>query len=349
MKKDSKKKLHHQSGAEITIDEFLEELHNRGHTVYSINSNESDLLHMQKYDDVIKNTTTVICAPFRKVFFSSRDNFEIRALKLVHEFCPDVIISQLNFLRPLVHYCISKKKPLLYLIHGVHTSGLNSDNDIECLGNPVVKGIICMSQFIHDAIHPSLSDKTKVIYPRIPSSRFITKKLHRRDIVFFNPIQSKGIDIVLKLAKEFNNERFVIKRTWGEVHPSIKNEINIRQNIILEKTESEFSKIYSNCKLLLMPSQKHEELGRGIVEACLNSIPVLASNNGGIPEVATLSDFLVDDYESYVSWRMALKKMFIPQNYTINCLQALENGRLFENRYLENTFSGYIENDLLNT
>lgn len=49
----------------------------------------------------------------------------------------------------------------------------------------MVKGIICMSQFIHDAIHPSLSDKTKVIYPRIPSSRFITKKLHRGDIVFF--------------------------------------------------------------------------------------------------------------------------------------------------------------------
>lgn len=99
----------------------------------------------------------------------------------------------------------------------------------------------------------------------------------------------------------------------SEVHPSIKNEINIRQNIILEKMESEFSKIYSNCKLLLMSSQKHEGLGRGIVEACLNSIPVLASNNGGIPEVATLSDFLVDDYESYVSWRMALKKCLFPK------------------------------------
>lgn len=57
----------------------------------------------------------------------------------------------------------------------------------------MVKGIICMYQFIHDAIHPSLSDKTKVIYPRIPSSRFITKKLHRGDIVFLIQYSPKGL------------------------------------------------------------------------------------------------------------------------------------------------------------
>ena len=39
---------YHQSGAEITIDEFLEELFNKGYIVYSINSNEGALLRMRK-------------------------------------------------------------------------------------------------------------------------------------------------------------------------------------------------------------------------------------------------------------------------------------------------------------
>ena len=32
-------------------------------------------------------------------------------------------------------------------------------------------------------------------------------------------------------------------------------------------------------------------------------------------EMATLSDFLVDDYESYVSWGMALKNAYSPKLY----------------------------------
>ena len=129
---------YHQSGAEITIDEFLEELFNKGYIVYSINSNEGALLRMQKYDEVKKNGMTIIHDPFCKVFYNSKDNFEERALNLISEINPDLIISQLNFLRPLARYCTIADKPLLYLIHGVHASGLNSDNDIECLRSPAV-------------------------------------------------------------------------------------------------------------------------------------------------------------------------------------------------------------------
>lgn len=213
---------YHQSGAEITIDEFLEELFNKGYIVYSINSNEGALLRMQKYDEVKKNGMTIIHDPFCKVFYNSKDNFEERALNLISEINPDLIISQLNFLRPLARYCTIADKPLLYLIHGVHASGLNSDNDIECLRSPAVKGIVCMSQFLLDSIHPTLNYKAKVIYPHVPSKRFKTQSLNRRDIMFFNPIKSKGIDIVLQLSKDFQHEKFVIKETWGMLCHALK-------------------------------------------------------------------------------------------------------------------------------
>ena len=300
---------YHQSGAEITIDEFLEELFNKGYIVYSINSNEGALLRMQKYDEVKKNGMTIIHDPFCKVFYNSKDNFEERALNLISEINPDLIISQLNFLRPLARYCTIADKPLLYLIHGVHASGLNSDNDIECLRSPAVKGIVCMSQFLLDSIHPTLNYKAKVIYPRVPSKRFKTQSLNRRDIMFFNPIKSKGIDIVLQLSKDFQHEKFVIKETWGNALPCTQKEIEARHNVTIEKIESDFSKIYCNCKLLLLPSQEAEGLGRGSVEASLNSVPILASNNGGIPEAVKINDFLIFDYSNYASWRNALEKL----------------------------------------
>lgn len=68
---------YHQSGAEITIDEFLEELFNKGYIVYSINSNEGALLRMQKYDEVKKNGMTIIHDPFCKVFYNSKLSFEL--------------------------------------------------------------------------------------------------------------------------------------------------------------------------------------------------------------------------------------------------------------------------------
>ena len=88
--------------------------------VYSINSNEGALLRMQKYDEVKKNGMTIIHDPFCKVFYNSKDNFEERALNLISEINPDLIISQLNFLRPLA----SKR----YCLHVTISSGFNTSN-----------------------------------------------------------------------------------------------------------------------------------------------------------------------------------------------------------------------------
>lgn len=159
-------------------------------------------------------------------------------------------------------------------------------------------------------------------------------------------IKSKGIDIVLQLSKDFQHEKFVIKETWGNALPCTQKEIEARHNVTIEKIESDFSKIYCNCKLLLLPSQEAEGLGRGSVEASLNSVPILASNNGGIPEAVKINDFLIFDYSNYASWRNALEKLFDPTIFAIHCQKALENAIAYERRYLNNSFSEYIDSIL---
>ena len=127
---------------------------------------------------------------------------------------------------------------------------------------------------------------------------------------------------------------------------AVKKEIEARHNVTIEKIESDFSKIYCNCKLLLLPSQEAEGLGRGSVEASLNSVPILASNNGGIPEAVKINDFLIFDYSNYASWRNALEKLFDPTIFAIHCQKALETAIAYERRYLNNSFSEYIDSIL---
>lgn len=154
------------------------------------------------------------------------------------------------------------------------------------------------------------------------------------------------LNIVLQLSKDFQHEKFVIKETWGNALPCTQKEIEARHNVTIEKIESDFSKIYCNCKLLLLPSQEAEGLGRGSVEASLNSVPILASNNGGIPEAVKINDFLIFDYSNYASWRNALEKLFDPTIFAIHCQKALENAIAYERRYLNNSFSEYIDSIL---
>ena len=335
---------YHQSGAEITIDEFLEELSENGHLVYSVICNEIPLLRMGEFNRVIQDGYDQVDYPYLKIFLNSKDNFQSKAIHIINEIRPDVIISQLNFLKPLYEYCESRNIPLFYLIHGIHqTGGMHSDGELAILKSQVVKGIICMSNFIKKSLQSNLKEKAVVIYPRIPYSRYKAKKLFRDRILFFNPIKSKGIDIVLQLAKMFPDEMFEIKETWKHSTICASERALLGKNVVIGKIECSNSDIYKHCKLLLIPSQEVEGYGRGIIEANINKIPIIASNIGGIPEAAGVKQYLIDDYRSLEAWQYWLEKILRANVYSKKCVDALNNSLLASERYSKRTFSGYIE------
>ena len=334
---------YHQSGAEITIDEFLEELSENGHLVYSIICNETPLLRMGEFNRVIQDGYDQIDYPYLKIFFNSKDNFQNKAMQIINEIQPDVIISQLNFLKPLSEYCELRNIPLFYLMHGIHRTGMHSDGELTILQNRAVKGIICMSNFIKDSLHSSLKEKAVVIYPRIPYARYKAEKMFRDRILFFNPIKSKGIDIVLQLAKMFPDETFEIKETWEHNSICASEKALIGENVVIGKIECSCSAIYEHCKLLLVPSQEVEGFGRGIIEANINGIPIIASNIGGIPEAAGVKQYLIDDYSSLETWKYMLEEILRSNVYNEKCVDALDNSLSASVRYSERSFSAYIE------
>ena len=336
----------HQSGAEITIDEFLEELSEAGHSVSSIICNEIPLLRMGEVRKVVQNGYSRIKSPYCKLFFNSKDNFQEKAIDIIHQIRPDVIISQLNFLKPLYEYCVQQNIPLFYLIHGISSTGIHSDNEINILQSQTVKGIVCVSNFVRESLHPSLKEKVVVIYPRIPELRYKARELYRDKILFFNPIKSKGIEIISHLAKVFSNEIFEVKETWGNNIIRSTDKRIFPSNVIINKIEYRFSDIYNHCKLLLIPSQIEEGYGRGIIEANINSLPVIASNIGGIPEAAGDKQYLIDDYSNPEAWIYMLEKLLNSTMYYQKCLDALDNSKRVSMRYNEHSFLDYIKQAL---
>lgn len=85
-----------------------------------------------------------------------------------------------------------------------------------------------------------------------------------------------------------------------------------------------------------------EKMGLVSDELVLTSL----SSTQDVPEAVKINDFLIFDYSNYASWRNALEKLFDPTIFAIHCQKALENAIAYERRYLNNSFSEYIDSIL---
>ena len=123
-----------------------------------------------------------------------------------------------------------------------------------------------------------------VIPPYIDSNQYINPAVDlssRRKVLFINPLRAKGASLLFKIARHRPDYRFVILES-REV-PEKWKEICFEQSQICGNIEwlapgADISEIYSESRLLLLPRLNPEGFARIIVEAQLNSIPVLASD-----------------------------------------------------------------------
>ena len=80
----------------------------------------------------------------------------------------------------------------------------------------------------------------------------------------------------------------------------------------------------------ILPSQIGEGFGRGIIEFNINSIPVIASNVGGIPEAMGNLQLLVDEFDNANEWIIAINKLLNAGMYDYYKKIAKENSMRFK-------------------
>lgn len=235
---------------------------------------------------------------------------------MLEKFKPDFIFSQLNYLEELSRYCEEYKEcKIVYFMHSNLAVGKNSNSQLDILLSNKVLKIICVSKYILNNLPIELQKKSEVIYPIINENNYISEIKNKKYIVFFNPISIKGINIVISLSKIFRNEKFIIYETWGHISESYKTIIKENENIEIRNKTNNFKEIFEDAKIYLLPSQCNEGFGRGIIEANINNIPVLASDIGGIREASGENQLLVHDYWQINEWKEKLKYLLDAENY----------------------------------
>lgn len=157
-----------------------------------------------------------------------------------------------------------------------------------------VDALVVNSQFLFDYVRQWIDIKVIPLYlpaygkPPFPNlgnfeSGFVT---------LVNPCQFKGISIFLELAKKLPDFKFAAVPTWGTTSEDIKS-IQELPNIRLLEPSSNFDRILSQTRILLLPSLWLENIPLTIIEAMLRGIPVISSNVGGIPEINLETGFLI--------------------------------------------------------
>lgn len=122
-----------------------------------------------------------------------------------------------------------------------------------------------------------------------------------RYITLVNPVPQKGIAIFLQMAEKVLQRlpgvRFLVVETRGTLQQALARlpvSAALRVAIDTVPTQPSLSGVYSQTRVLCVPSVWFEAAGRVLVEAADLRIPVVASNIGGIPETLDGKGLLVD-------------------------------------------------------
>jgi glycosyltransferase involved in cell wall biosynthesis len=111
-------------------------------------------------------------------------------------------------------------------------------------------------------------------------------------VTLINPCAVKGLPIFIELAKAFPKVPFAAVPTWGTT-PQDRAALDRLDNVSVLPAEKDVDRIYSQTRVLLVPSLWAEARGRVVVEAMLRAIPVLASDVGGLPEAKLGTEFVI--------------------------------------------------------
>jgi hypothetical protein len=114
----------------------------------------------------------------------------------------------------------------------------------------------------------------------------------RGHITMVNPCAYKGISIFTALARRFSDLSFAAVPTWGTTERDLQMLTSL-QNVCKLQPSDDMDKVFSETRVLLVPSLWSEAKANVITEAMLRGIPVLASDVGGNSEALLGLDYLL--------------------------------------------------------
>ena len=225
------------------------------------------------------------------------------ATDLLSNYVPDYIFTQLEGCLEMSTFA---QKHNIKCIHFLRDSSNPYNFDIlkaQWLNTQEIK-FVSNSYYIKKYFIQKHNINSVVSYP-LPMHCSCNSHLTNQDkrnlrLLFINPHQSKGIDIVLKLSEYFNESvEFHIVEGWNKQDLLYLKD---KANLITYNKQTSLCDIYSKCDILLIPSQSHEAFSRVAVEGLHHGLTVIASEHSGLIESVGEGGMLVENYREIKEW-----------------------------------------------
>lgn len=254
------------------------------------------------------------------------------------DFHADIIITQLERSIDVIQVANDNK---VKLILNVIDNTPPNFKAISCLSKE--NSIIFNSEFVKNYFLRRLyisPERYIVIPPVIDWDSILASNYNMKFITMVNPELHKGGDIVQEVARQMKNEHFlIVKPKLPEKYLNI--DLESLENVAIKNRKIDMRVIYSQSKLVLVPSRCDECFGMVAIEAQINGIPPIVSDRGALPEVIGDGGIVVSPFDDTKKWVAAIEK----SRYVYHELsrKSLANAYRFEQSNVVDQYISFLE------
>lgn len=268
--------------------------------------------------------------------------FEEKINIAIDEFKPDVVHAQHVWtLAGIAAKCCEKNKiPMIITCHGTDLMGIQEEKTRKetwgtnwaLRATKYAKAIVTISKDSNkllEEILPESKEKTKWIRNGIDTNIFsIDNKIDKKEVLKSLGIERdyekvvcfvgkltkfKGVDILLKAIKEYEDSNILTLISGdGELRNDLENQaqnLNIKNVKFLgNQPQSKLKEIYNISNCSCVPSRR-EPFGLVAAEAMACGTPVIATNEGGLPDFVTPDVGILVNVEDATSLAEAVTKI----------------------------------------
>jgi glycosyltransferase involved in cell wall biosynthesis len=226
----------------------------------------------------------------------------------LEEFRPTVLYVQGRSALPLLEEALGRGVPGLWYVHAVPP--FIDPGAVRAAATAGVR-LLCCARFVRDGLREAAGVDAEVLYPMIAEEDYRVTRDGEGWITMFNPVEFKGLEILLRLAPLLPEERFLVVESWflGAAREEVRARLESQPNVRFQRRVPDVREVFRQTEILLVPSVGPDAAPRVVLEAQASGIPAIASGLGGLPEVVGEGGLVIRDHLDPEAWAAAIRSL----------------------------------------